>query len=81
MRITNKIISQNSITNINNNKVLENKLNTQLATGSKINRPSDDPVVAIRSLRLRSNLSQVSQYNEKKAQKQDRRYFCRRSRL
>ncbi len=65
MRITNKIISQNSITNINNNKVLENKLNTQLATGSKINRPSDDPVVAIRALRLRTNLSQVSQFYTK----------------
>lgn len=65
MRITNKIISQNSITNINNNKVLEDKLNTQLATGSKINRPSDDPVVAIRALRLRTNLSQVSQYYTK----------------
>ncbi len=65
MRITNKIISQNSITNINNNKVLENKLNTQLATGSKINRPSDDPVIAIRALRLRTNLSQVSQYYTK----------------
>lgn len=62
MRITNKIISQNSITNINNNKVLEDKLNTQLATGSKINRPSDDPVIAIRALRLRTNLNQVNQY-------------------
>ena len=65
MRITNKIISQNSITNINNNKILEDKLNTQLATGSKINRPSDDPVVAIRALRLRTNLNQVSQYYTK----------------
>lgn len=65
MRITNKIISQNSITNINRNKVLEDKFNTQLATGSKINRPSDDPVVAIRALRLRTNLSQVSQYYTK----------------
>jgi flagellar hook-associated protein 3 FlgL len=65
MRITNKIISQNSITNINNNKVLEDKLNTQLATGSKVSRPSDDPVVAIRALRLRTNLNQVSQYYDK----------------
>ena len=29
MRITNKIISNNSVTNINNNKVLEDKLNVQ----------------------------------------------------
>ena len=30
MRITNKIISNNSVTNINRNKVLEDKINTQL---------------------------------------------------
>lgn len=65
MRITNKIISNNSVTNINRNKVLEDKINTQLSTGSKINRPSDDPVVAIRALRLRTNLSQVNQYYKK----------------
>ena len=62
MRITNKIISNNSVTNIINNKVLEDRLNVQLATGSKIARPSDDPVVAIRALRLRTNLNQVNQY-------------------
>ena len=59
MRVTNKIIQNNSITNINNNKVMEDKLNTQLATGKKINRPSDDPVVAIRSLRLRTSLTEI----------------------
>jgi len=65
MRITNKIIQNNAITNININKVLEDKLNTQISTGTVINRPSDDPVVAIRALRLRTNLSQVSQYYRK----------------
>ena len=62
MRVTNKIIQNNSITNINNNKVMEDQLNTQLATGKKINRPSDDPVVAIRSLRLRTSLTEIEQY-------------------
>ena len=65
MRVTNKIIQNNSITNINNNKVMEDKLNTQLATGKKINRPSDDPVVAIRSLRLRTSLTEIEQYYKK----------------
>ena len=65
MRITNKIISNNSVTNINNNKIYEDRLNTQLSTGSKINRPSDDPVIAIRALRLRTNLNEVSQYYSK----------------
>lgn len=65
MRITNRIIQNNAITNINGNKILENKLNNQLSSGSKINRPSDDPVIAIRALRLRSNLSEVNQYYKK----------------
>lgn len=65
MRITNKIIQNNAITNINGNKVLEDNLNTQLSTGKKITRPSDDPVIAIRALRLRTNLSEVQQYYKK----------------
>lgn len=65
MRITNKIIQNNAITNINGNKVLEDNLNTQLSTGKKITRPSDDPVIAIRALRLRTNLSEVQQFYKK----------------
>ncbi len=65
MRITNKIMQNNSLYNINNNKVMEDNLNTQTSTGKKINRPSDDPVIAIRALRLRSNVTQINQYFEK----------------
>ncbi len=67
MRITNKIMQNNSLYNINNNKVAEDKLNTMMSTGKKITRPSDDPVIAIRALRLRSNVTQLSQYYEKNA--------------
>ena len=67
MRITTKVIQGNSINNINTNKVLQDKLNNQMATEKKIVRPSDDPVVAIRALRLRTNVSQVTQYYEKNA--------------
>ena len=35
------------------------------ATQKKISRPSEDPVVAIRALRLRSNVTEVSQYYSK----------------
>ena len=65
MRITAKIMQNNSLSNINTNKTVQDKLNTQMATEKKINRPSDDPVVAIRALRLRTNVSQVTQYYEK----------------
>ena len=65
MRITNRIITNNSLANINRVKGSKDDLNTQLATGKKISRPSDDPVVAIRALRLRANASKVEQYYEK----------------
>lgn len=67
MRITNKIMQNNSLYNINNNKITENQLNTMMSTGKKITRPSDDPVIAIRALRLRSSVTQLSQYYEKNA--------------
>lgn len=67
MRITNKIMRNNSLYNINQNKILEDKLSSQMTNQSKITRPSDDPVVAIRALRLRTNVSTVSQYYDKNA--------------
>jgi flagellar hook-associated protein 3 FlgL len=60
-------MQNNSLYNINNNKIAEDQLNTMMATGKKITRPSDDPVIAIRALRLRSNVTQLSQYYEKNA--------------
>lgn len=67
MRITNRIMRNNSLYNINQNKILEDQLNNQMTNQSKIVRPSDDPVVAIRALRLRSNVTTVSQYYDKNA--------------
>lgn len=68
MRITNKIIQNNSLTNINGNKILQDKLSTQIATEKKISRPSDDPIIALRSLRLRTSVSQTEQFREKNAE-------------
>lgn len=65
MRITTKVIQNNTRMNINNNKVLQDRLSNQMGTQKKINRPSEDPIVAIRALRLRTNVSQVTQYYEK----------------
>lgn len=65
MRITNKIMQRNNLANINNNKVYQDTLTTQMSTQKKINRPSDDPVVAIRALRLRSNVTEITQYYSK----------------
>ncbi|MCR4695833.1 MAG: hypothetical protein K5654_00820 [Lachnospiraceae bacterium] len=65
MRVTNKIMQSNTLYNINQNKLLQDKLNTQITTRKKVNKPSEDPVIAIRALRLRSNLDQVTQYYDR----------------
>ncbi len=65
MRITTKVIQNNSLNNINTNKLLQDKLSQQMSTEKKVNRPSDDPIVAIRALRLRTNVNQITQYYEK----------------
>lgn len=65
MRITTKVIQNNSLSNINTNKLLQDKLSAQMATEKKVVRPSDDPIVAIRALRLRTNVNQINQYYEK----------------
>lgn len=62
MRITNAMMINNTLNNINKNKAQMDKLNTQLSTQKKIQRPSEDPITAIRSLRYRSTLSEVEQY-------------------
>ena len=58
-------MQRNNLSNINTNKVYQDKLSTQMSTQKKVNRPSDDPVVSIRALRLRSNVTEVTQYYSK----------------
>ena len=64
MRITNNIILHNTTSNINGNKVNVNNLNNQMTSQKKIQRPSENPVIAVRSLRLRTTLSEIDQYYE-----------------
>ena len=71
MRITNRIMRNNSLYNINQNKLQEDKLSNQMTNQSKITRPSDDPVVAIRALRLRTNVTMVTQYYDKNTEDAD----------
>ena len=44
------------------------KYSDQYTTQKKIQRPSDDPTVAVRSLKLRTTYSQLTQYAEKNVQ-------------
>lgn len=67
MRITTKMMQNTSLRNLNINKARQEKLSYQLATGKKISRPSDDPVIAIRALKLNASLDKIDQYFEKNA--------------
>ena len=62
MRITNQMMINSSMANIQVNKKQVNTLDTQLSTQKKINKPSEDPIIAIRALRLRASLNEVTQY-------------------
>lgn len=62
MRITNNMLVYNMINNIGNNMSRMDKYQNQLATGKKIQVPSDDPVVAARALKLRTDVSEIDQY-------------------
>ncbi len=65
MRITTKMMQNTSIRNLNVNKQRQEQLTNQMATGKKITRPSDDPVTAIRALKLNASLDKIDQYYER----------------
>lgn len=62
MRITQSMISNNMLRNLSSSYGRLDKYNEQLASGKKINRPSDDPVVAMKGIFYRSDVTQVEQY-------------------
>ena len=64
MRVTNSMIVKRSKTNINANRAQVDYTNNQMASQKKITKPSDNPIIAIRALRLRTTLSTVTQYYE-----------------
>ncbi|MDT0126216.1 flagellar hook-associated protein FlgL [Paenibacillus sp. RRE4] len=64
MRITNNMLGSQLLMNLNRNAQQMNTTQTQLATGRKINKPSDDPVGITYSLRYRAELSSNEQYQK-----------------
>ncbi|MBO1511746.1 flagellar hook-associated protein FlgL [Metabacillus bambusae] len=62
MRVTQSMLASNSLKNLSNSYSKLGKYQDQLATGKKISRPSDDPVVAIKGMFYRTNLTEVEQY-------------------
>lgn len=62
MRITNTMMMNQTLRNVGKSKGNLNTSENQMSTEKKITRPSDDPIVAIRALSLRSSLSEIEQY-------------------
>ncbi|MGP4105577.1 flagellar hook-associated protein FlgL [Virgibacillus sp. L01] len=62
MRITQGMLSNNMLNNLSNSYSKMNTYMNQLSTGKKINRPSDDPVIAMKGMSYRTELKEVEQY-------------------
>lgn len=68
MRITNMMLRNNSLSNVGKAKNQLLKADLQYTSQKKIQRPSDDPVIAVRALKYRTQLSEINQYVEKNIQ-------------
>jgi flagellar hook-associated protein 3 FlgL len=62
MRVTQGMLTGNMLRNLSASYARLGKYQDQLATGKKINRPSDDPVIAMKGMVYRTNLTEVEQY-------------------
>ncbi|WP_043930483.1 flagellar hook-associated protein FlgL [Bacillus sp. EB01] len=62
MRVTQSMLNQNMLANLNRSNQAMEKYQQQLSTGKKIDKPSDDPVVAVRGMFYRSSLNEIEQY-------------------
>lgn len=64
VRITQNMINNNMMRNLNNSMGKMDKLQEQASSGRKISRPSDDPVVATRGMFYRSSLMENEQFQK-----------------
>lgn len=62
MRVTNNMMRNNSLLHIQRNKSAYNTFFEQYATQKKIQRPSDDPTIAVRALKYRTTVVEIEQY-------------------
>ena len=62
MRISDSMLQSNFIRNLNYSKGKMEKLQTQIASNSKINAPSDSPAGAAKIMRFQSNITQIKDF-------------------
>lgn len=65
MRVTSHMINRSALTNMQRAQSKVSQTTTQLETGKRIQKASEDPVIAMRALKLRSTVSQLQQYKSK----------------
>lgn len=64
MRITNRMLSQSFLTDMNHNMGNLSKLQRQITTEKNFSKPSDDPAAVVRSMQLHSSINANKQYNK-----------------
>ncbi|MGP4040731.1 flagellar hook-associated protein FlgL [Gracilibacillus sp. D59] len=62
MRVTQSMLTNNMLRNLSSSYQSLGKYMDQLSTGKKINRPSDDPVVAMKGMNYRTQVNQTEQF-------------------
>lgn len=62
MRVTNNMLVNNMVYNLNQNLRTLEKLQYQKATGKKFRTPSDDPIGVSKSLKFNTDISKLEQY-------------------
>ncbi|MBD1381391.1 flagellar hook-associated protein FlgL [Metabacillus arenae] len=62
MRVTQGMLANNAMRNLSRSYQMLGKYQDQMNTGKKIQRPSDDPVVAMKGMFYRTNLTEIEQY-------------------
>jgi flagellar hook-associated protein 3 FlgL len=62
VRVTQSMLANNMLKHLSASYANLGKYQEQLSTGKKINRPSDDPVVAMKGMAYRTNLTEIEQF-------------------
>lgn len=62
MRVTQNMLSNNMLRNLSDSYGNMGKYQEQLSTGKKISRPSQDPVVAMKGINYRQQVTEVEQF-------------------
>lgn len=63
MRVTNKMLSNSFLSDMNTNLENMQKLQKQMTSGKEINKPSDDPAKVARAMQLTTDINANQQYN------------------